>query len=321
MTTAIRVHAYGGPEQLRLEQIEVPDPGPGELLVEVGAAGVNFIDIYQRRGQYPLPLPLVLGGEGAGRVVAVGKQVTRFSPGDRVAWTMASSSYAERVLIPERCAVGVPDGIDTPTAAAVMTQGITAEFLTHAIVQLKPGDVAVVQAGAGGLGLMLTQMLVREGVRVISTVSTEAKATVSRQAGAEPIIGYDAVARKVRDATGGRGAQVVYDGVGADTFDASLDAAAVRGTVVLVGAASGPVKPLDPQVLNRKGSLLLTRPSIVHFIGDRAEFEQRAAAVFDLVASGELQVRIHAEFPLADAAEAHRALEGRASTGKILLIP
>lgn len=321
MTTAIRVHAYGAAQELRLEEIEVPDPGPGELLVDVAAAGVNFIDIYQRRGQYPLPLPLVPGGEGAGRVAAVGPDVGGFAVGDRVAWTMASGSYATQAVIAQRCAVRVPDAVDDHEAAAVMTQGITAEFLTRAIVHLEPGDVALVHAGAGGLGLLLTQMLVREGVRVISTVSTTEKAELSRKAGAEPIVGYDGFAEKVRERTAGRGARVVYDGVGADTFVASLDAAAVRGTVVLVGAASGPAAPLDPQMLNRKGSLTLTRPSIVHFIAERAEYDARARAVFDLVASGELDVRIHAALPLAAAADAHRALESRASAGKILLIP
>lgn len=320
MTTAIRLHAYGGPDALTMEEMGLPEPAPGELVVDIAAAGVNFIDIYQRRGTYPLPLPLVLGGEGAGRIVAVGDQVSGFAVGDRVAWTMASGSYATRAVIPERCAVRVPDTIDDHTAAAVLTQGITAQFLTRSIVDLQPGDTALVHAGAGGLGLMLTQMLVLGGVRVISTVSTAAKAEVSRVAGAQPIVGYHGFAEKVRELTDGRGARIVYDGVGLDTFLASLDATAVRGTVALVGAASGPVEPLDPQLLNRKGSLMLTRPSIVHFVAERAEYDARAAEVFDLIGSGDLTVRV-AEFPLAHAADAHRALEGRASTGKLLLIP
>lgn len=320
MTTAIRLHAYGGPDALTMEEMGLPEPGPGELVVDIAAAGVNFIDIYQRRGTYPLPLPLVLGGEGAGRIVTVGDQVSGFAVGDRVAWTMASGSYATRAVIPQRCAVRVPDTIDDHTAAAVLTQGITAQFLTRSIVDLQPGDTALVHAGAGGLGLMLTQMLVLGGVRVISTVSTAAKAEVSRAAGAEPIVGYHGFAEKVRELTDGRGARIVYDGVGLDTFLASLDATAVRGTVALVGAASGPVEPLDPQLLNRKGSLMLTRPSIVHFVAERAEYDARAAEVFDLIGSGDLTVRV-TELPLAHAADAHRALESRASTGKLLLIP
>lgn len=319
-TTAMRIHEYGGPQALTSDDVSLGPPGRGQLLISVAAAGVNFIDIYQRTGKYPLPLPFTLGGEGAGVVAAIGDGVSRFGVGDRVAWTMAANSYATEALIDERCCVRVPDRIDLPVAAAVMTQGITAQFLTSSIVNLQPGDTALVHAGAGGLGLMLTQLLVRGGVRVISTVSTAAKAAVSRAAGAEPIVGYDGFAEQVRDLTDGRGARIVYDGVGVDTFLASLDATAVRGTVALVGAASGPVDPLDPQVLNRKGSLMLTRPSIVHFIAERAEYEARASEVFELVASGALTVRIE-EFPLAAAADAHRALEGRASTGKLLLIP
>lgn len=321
MREAVVVDQIGGPEVLELRTIESPDVGPDEILVDVHAAGVNFIDIYHRTGQYPLPLPFVPGGEGAGRVVAVGDDVGGFAVGDRVAWTMASSSYATQAAIPARCAVRVPDGIDDQTAAAVMTQGITAQFLTRSIVDLRDGDIALVHAGVGGVGLLLTQMLRRLGVRVISTVSTPDKAELSRAAGAEPLVGYDHFAKRAREMTDGKGVRVVYDGVGAATFDGSLDALAVRGTLVLYGAASGPVPPFDPQLLHKKGSLSLTRPSLVHFISERDEYDARAAEVFGLVQSGELDIRIHDIYPLADAAEAHRALEGRQTSGKLLLIP
>ena len=321
MSQAIVMERTGGPEVLELRTVESPLPGIEELLVDVRCAGVNFIDIYHRTGKYSLALPFTPGGEGAGDVVAVGPGVSGFSPGDRVAWTMGSSSYATRAAIPARCAVRIPDGLDERTAAAVMTQGITAQFLTTSIIDLHEGDVALVHAGAGGVGLLLTQMLRRAGVRVISTVSSTEKAERSRAAGAEPLVGYDDFAGRVRDLTEGAGVRVVYDGVGATTFEGSLDSLAVRGMLALYGAASGPVLPFDPQALNRKGSLSLTRPSIVHFISDRSEFDARADEVFGLVASGDLDVHVHAAYPLAEAAEAHRALEGRRTTGKVLLIP
>jgi NADPH2:quinone reductase len=321
MSHAIVVKTTGGPEVLELRSISSPEVGPDELLVNVAAAGVNFIDIYHRTGQYPMPLPFTPGGEGAGTVAAIGPEVTDFAVGDRVAWTMASASYASQVAIPTRCAVRVPEGVHDHLAAAVMTQGITAQFLTRSIADLREGDIALVHAGAGGVGLLLTQMLRRIGVRVISTVSSTEKAEQSRSAGAEPIVGYDDFAAQVRDMTGGTGARVVYDGVGAATFDGSLDAVAVRGTLALFGAASGPVAAIDPQVLNRQGSIFLTRPSIVHFIGERTEYNERAAEVFEMVREGELDVHVHAEYPLSDAAEAHRALEGRRTTGKLLLLP
>lgn len=321
MTTAIRIHSTGGPEVLQLDAIDLDEPGPGELQVEVAAAGVNFIDIYHRSGQYPVPLPYVLGGEGSGRVTAVGSGVEALAVGDRVAWTMARGSYATDAVIEERCAVHVPDDIELAVAAAVMTQGITAEFLTRSIVHVREGDDVLVHAGAGGVGHLLIPMLRRAGARVITTVSSPDKAELAESVGGEVLVGYDDFAERVRELTDGRGVHAAYDGVGATTFDGTLDSIAVRGTLVLFGAASGPVAPLDPQVLNRKGSLKLTRPSIVHFISERDEYDERAANVFDMVRDGTLDVRIHAEFPLAEAAEAHRALESRRTTGKLLLVP
>lgn len=321
MRDVVLIERTGGPEVLKHRTAATPDIGPRELLVDVAAAGVNYIDTYQRSGHYPIDFPFVPGMEGAGRVAAIGSEVSLFAPGDRVAWTMNPGSYASRAVVRESAAGAIPDEIDDRTAAAVFTQGITAHFLTYSIAHNRPGDTVLVHAGAGGVGLLLTQMLVHEGVRVISTVSTEAKAAASRSAGAEPIVGYDDFAAKVRELTDGVGVRVVFDGVGQATFETGFDALAPRGTMVLFGAASGPVAPLDPQVLNRKGSLKLTRPSIIHFVADRAEFDERAADVFDGVASGALSVHIDAEYPLADAAEAHRALEGRQTMGKLLLIP
>jgi NADPH2:quinone reductase len=321
MTTAIRVHTHGGPDELRLEDIELAEPGPGEVLVDVAAAGVNFIDIYHRSGQYPMPLPATLGMEGAGTVAAVGSEVSDLAVGDRVAWAFASGSYATQTLVSAAAAVPVPSRVDDRTAAAVMLQGLTAHYLVHSITPLHEGDTALVHAGAGGVGLLLTQMLVDHGLRVLSTVSSDEKADLSRDAGAEPIVGYEGFAETVREQTDGRGVKIVFDGVGKDTFDSSLESLAARGTMVLFGASSGPVPPFDPQILNRHGSLMLSRPSLAHFIATRDELEWRAREVFDLIGSGRLDVRIGAEFPLADAAEAHRALEGRRTTGKVLLIP
>lgn len=320
MSHAIVIEQTGGPEVLQWREVERPEPGPGELLVEVGAAGVNFIDIYLRTGVYSAPLPFTPGKEGAGRVVAVGPDVTEFAPGDRVAWAMGDGGYAEHVAVPASLAVRVPDDVDDQQAAAVLLQGMTAHFLTHSIVQLDAGDTVLVHAGAGGVGLLLTQLLTRRGVRVVTTVSTSQKADLSREAGAEEVIvGYDRFDERVRELTDGQGARVVYDGVGRDTFDRSLDAVRTRGTVVLFGAASGPVPPVDPQTLNAKGSLVLTRPSVGDFIADRAELEWRATDLFTAIAAGELDVRVGAAYPMPDAARAHEDLEGRRTTGKVLL--
>ncbi len=321
MTRAIVIRAHGGPDELRLEEITVPDPGPGELLVEVAAAGVNYIDTYQRSGTYATPLPFTLGKEGAGRVLAVGEGVTAFAEGDAVAWPHGAGSYAEHAIVHASEVVAVPEGMDLSLAAAIQLQGMTSHYLTHSIVPLTDGDTVLVHAGAGGVGLLLTQMLTRRGVRVLTTAGTPAKAELSRGAGAAEVLDYDGFGTAARDLTDGRGLRAVFDGVGRTTFDEGLDALAPRGTFVLFGAASGPVPPVDPRDLNTKGSLVLTRPSLAHFIADRAELEWRAADVLGAVADGELDVRIGGTYPLADAAQAHVDLEGRATTGKLLLLP
>lgn len=321
MPLAIRIHAPGGPEALTVDDIPTPVPGPGQLLVETAAVGVNYIDTYHRSGLYPLDLPATLGVEGAGVVVAVGDGVTTFATGDRVAWAMQSGSYATHVAVTAGGVIPVPADIDLRLAAAVPLQGLTAHYLAHSIVPLAPGDSAVVHAGAGGVGLLLTQVLRDLGIRVFTTVGSPDKTELSRAAGAEQVFGYDDFVAGVRDATDGAGARIVFDGVGASTFEDSLDALAVRGAMVLFGASSGPVPAIDPQILNSKGSLLLSRPSLAHFIADPAELAWRAEDVFAAIARGSLDVRIGAEFALADAVEAHRALEGRRTTGKVLLIP
>jgi NADPH2:quinone reductase len=321
MPTAVRIHSPGSLEALRVEDVPAPVAGIGQLLVETAAIGVNFIDVYHRSGRYPLALPATLGVEGAGVVVALGDGVTDLSVGDRVAWPWQFGSYATQVAVDATRAVRVPDAIDLRVAAASAVQGITAHFLSRSIVPLHAGDAVLVHAGAGGVGLLLTQMLSAMDIRVFATVGRPDKAELSRAAGAEDVFGYDDFVAGVRDATGGSGARVVFDGVGASTFDDGLDALAVRGAMVVFGAASGPVPPLDLQVLNTKGSLMLTRPSLAHFIADPAELAWRASEVFTAVADRSLDIRIGAEFPLTEAAEAHRALEGRQTTGKVLLIP
>jgi NADPH2:quinone reductase len=321
MPTAVRIHVTGGPDALSVDDVPMPVPAPGQLVVETRAIGVNFIDVYHRTGTYPLPLPATLGLEAAGVVAAVGDDVTRFAEGDRVAWPMQPASYATHVAVDAASVVAVPAGVDLRLAAASALQGMTAHFLARSIVPLGEGDTALVHAGAGGVGLLLTQMLRAAGVRVLTTVGSAEKADLSRAAGADAVFGYDDFANDVSTATGGAGVRAVFDGVGASTFDASLDALAVRGAMILFGAASGKVPPLDPQVLNAKGSLLLTRPSLGHFIASAEELEWRATEVYAAIENGTLDVRVGAEFALTDAAEAHRALEGRQTTGKVLLIP
>jgi NADPH2:quinone reductase len=320
---AIRIEGFGGPDVLRLADVAVPSAGPGQIVVRVEAAGLNFIDVYHRTGLYPNPLPLVPGMEGAGVVAAVGPGVSLFREGDRVAWANVLGSYAERVLLAADRAVAVPPGIGTDTAAALMLQGMTAQYLCTGTFPLAKGHTCLVHAAAGGVGLLLVQMAKRRGARVIGTVGTDTKAALARDAGADEVILYtqEDFLEAVKRLTGGRGVDVVYDSVGKTTAEKSLDCLVPRGMMVFYGNASGPVPPIDPLVLSRKGSLFLTRPSLVHYIADRASLEARAAEVLGDAAAGRLKVRIDRTCPLAEAAEAHRALEGRQTTGKVLLIP
>ena len=320
---AIRVHEYGGPEAMRLEELSTPKPGEGQALVRIEAAGLNYIDTYQRSGAYKSPLPYGLGLEGAGVVEAVGSGVTTVRAGDRVAWTGVPGSYATYNVVPADRLVALPAGVDSRAGAAAMLQGMTAHYLAHSTYPLKSGDGCLVHAAAGGVGLLLCQMARRAGARVIGTVSTEEKAKLAREAGANDVILYSHqdFEAEVKRLTGGKGLQVVYDAVGRDTFEKSLNCLAMRGYMVLYGAASGPVAPLDPQVLNAKGSLFLTRPSLFHYIATRDDLVRRATEVLTWIQRGELKLRIGATFPLAEAAQAHRDLEGRKTTGKVLLIP
>lgn len=323
MPSAIVVEATGGPEQLRLQPREPGHPGPGQALVRISAAGVNFIDVYYRLGRYPAATPFVPGLEGAGVVEALGDGVDGLAVGEHVAWSTAFGSYATHVVASAQMLVKIPTGVSDEIACAAMLQGMTAHYLIHGCRETKPGDVALVHAAAGGVGLLLTQMLKTAGARVIATVGSEEKADLARGAGADDVILYDRTdfQPEVRRLTDGRGVDVVYDGVGATTFDGSLRSLRPRGLMALYGAASGPVPPFDPQLLNQLGSLFLTRPSLAHYTATREELELRAGDVLDAIVAGKLDVRIGARFPLSEAAEAHRALEGRQTTGKALLIP
>jgi NADPH2:quinone reductase len=323
MHRAIVVEKIGGPEVLRLAERDPGAPGPGQVRVRVAAAGVNFVDVYFRTGLYARPTPFVAGLEGAGRVEAVGEGVTGLALGDRVAWASAPGSYAEAVVAAAAVLVRVPDGVADDLAAAVMLQGMTAHYLVYALREPRPGDWALVHAAAGGTGLLLVQMLRRAGVRVIGSCSNEAKAALAREAGAELVVlsAEQDFVTAAREATQGRGVDVVYDGIGKTSFDGSLASLRPRGLLALFGQASGPVPPFDLQRLNAAGSLLLTRPSLAHFVATREELELRARAVLGAVADGSLRVRIGARFPLAEAANAQRALESRSTTGKLLLIP
>ena len=320
---AIRVHAPGGPEALRYE--DVPDPlrQAGEAVVRVEAAGVNFIDVYNRTGLYKEPLPFTLGREGAGTVLSVANDVREVAPGDRVAWAGVAGSYAEQAAIPVARLVKLPDGVTTREGAATMLQGMTAQYLACSTYPLKPGDACLVHAGAGGVGLLLTQIARMRGARVFTTVSTAEKARLSREAGANEVIDYTTqdFEAEVRRLTGGKGVQVVYDSVGKTTFEKGLACLALRGMMVLFGQASGPVGPFDPQVLSQRGSLYLTRPTLFQYIVTREELLARAGDVLGWIGEGRLKLRIEHEFPLAEAASAHRDLEGRRTTGKILLHP
>jgi NADPH2:quinone reductase len=321
--SAITVTSTGGPEVLTLDERELGDPGPGQVRVSVRAVGVNYIDVYFRTGLYPRPVPFVAGLEGAGEVDAVGADVRGLAPGDRVAWWSVPGSYASGVLAPAASLVRVPDGVSDAIAAAAMLQGMTAHYLVYGVRDTKRGDLALVHAAAGGAGLLLVQLLKAAGATVIGTCSTAEKEALARKAGADHVIRYTErdFAPALREWTKGRGADVVYDSVGKTTFDGSLASLRPRGLLVLFGQSSGPVPPFDLGRLNTMGSLFVTRPTLANYAQDRAELELRAGAVFDAIAAGRLDVRIGAEFPLARAADAHRALEGRATTGKVLLFP
>jgi NADPH2:quinone reductase len=320
---AIRVHEYGGPEVMKLEEVPTPKPAAGQALIKIEAVGVNYVETYQRAGLYKGALPLVPGGEGGGVVEAVGPNVSEVRAGDRVAFTGLNGAYAEYIAAPADRLVKLPQSVDVKTGAAVLLQGMTAHYLTHSTYPLKKGETCLVHAAAGGVGLLLCQIAKRLGARVIGTVSTEEKAKLAREAGADEVILYTKVdfEAEVKRLTDGKGLEVVYESVGKDTFDKSLNCLARRGYLVLFGQSSGPVPPFDPQILNAKGSLFLTRPTLVHYVAAREELLQRAGEILSWVASGELKVRIGGTYPLADAAQAHRDLQGRKTTGKLLLIP
>lgn len=321
---AIRVHSPGGPEALRIEEIPAPAPKAGEILIRVAAIGVNFIDVYLRSGQYKVPTPFTPGQEAAGTVAAVGEGVAGFRVGDRVACYHGSlAAYAEFALAPADRVVPLPEWVGAAEGAAVMLQGMTAHYLVTTTFPLKPGDTCVVHAAAGGVGLLLCQTAKRRGARVIGTVSTAAKATLARGAGADEVILYgdQDFEAEVKRLTGGAGVQVVYDSVGKTTFDQGLRCLARRGMMVLFGQSSGPVGPLDPQVLNQRGSLFLTRPTLGHYVATRDELTSRANDLFTWLKDGTLRLHIDRRFPLAQAADAHRALESRRTTGKVLLEP
>jgi NADPH2:quinone reductase len=320
---AIRVHQPGGPEQLRIDEVPIPKPGDEDVLVKLEASGVNFIDVYHRTGLYKMPLPFTPGMEGAGIVEEVGKRVIEWQPGDRVAWAMTAGSYAEFAVLPAAKLVSIPDGVETRTAAALMLQGMTAHYLTRSTFPLRSGDTALVHAAAGGAGLLITQLAKNVGARVIGTVSTQAKADLAKQAGVDDVILYTEqdFEAETKRLTQNKGVDVVYDSVGITTFEKSLNCLRPRGTLVLFGQSSGPVPPFDPGILNQKGSLYLTRPSLAHYLLTREELIWRSDELFTAVLEGRLDVRIDKTYPLAEAGQAHRDLEARKTTGKLLLLP
>ncbi len=324
---AVMVSEHGGPGQLQVADVPAAQPGPGELLVDVAAAGVNFADIYAREGRYPYAreLPFVLGQEGAGTITASGPG-TEFAVGDRVAWTGAGGCYAEQAVVTAASAVPVPDGIDLATAAAVLLQGMTAHYLCYSTYPVSQDDPVVVHAAAGGVGLLLTQLVKMRGGIVVATTSSPDKGALAQQAGADFLAGYEDFGEIVRRVTGGGvkeggGAAVVYDGVGQATFEASLAALRRRGYLVLYGAASGPVPPFDLQRLNPAGSLFVTRPTLAHYVATRDELLWRAGDLFRWISEGRLSVRVGGRYPLHAAAQAHEDLAGRRTTGKLLLLP
>ena len=320
---AVRIHQFGGPEAMQYEDVPTPTPGPGQVLVKLAAAGLNYIDVYQRTGLYPNKLPYTMGLEGSGTVAAVGPQVAGLAEGTPVAYTGVPGSYAEYALVAADRLVQMPAGLDTKVGAAAMLQGMTAHYLAYTTYPLHAGDSCLIHAAAGGVGLLLVQMAKHCGARVIGTVSTEEKAALARQAGADEVILYTQqdFETEVKRLTNGQGVNVVYDSVGKTTFDKSLNCLKPLGYMVLYGQSSGPVPPFDAAILNAKGSLFLTRPSLFHYTADRASLEKRAGDVLGWIAAGKLTVRTEYSFPLAQAAAAHRSLESRKTTGKVLLIP
>jgi NADPH2:quinone reductase len=321
---AIRIHASGGPEALRFEQIDVPSPGPGQALVKLAAVGLNFIDVQYRRGNYPPPsTPFTPGMEGAGTVEAVGAGVTEVAVGDRVAYTMVIGTYAQYAVVPAVRLVTLPPHIDFKTAAAVMLQGCTAHYLTGSTFPVKAGDTVLVHAAAGGVGQLIVQAARIRGARVLGTAGTAAKAALAREAGADEVILYTErdFETEVKRLTGGRGVDVVYDSVGKDTFTKSLNCLRPRGGLALFGFSSGSVTPFDPAILGAKGSLYLTRPGLNQYIATREELLMRARDVFDWLGDGRMKVKVEREYPLAEAAQSHIELESRRTTGKALLVP
>jgi len=320
---AIRIHAPGGPEVMRLDDAPEPTPKAGEAVVKVDAAGLNYIDVYFRSGLYKAEYPLTLGLEAGGTVTAVGPNVSEVKVGDKVAYTGVAGAYAEYAAVPAARLVVLPTGVSTRQGAAAMLQGITAHYLATSTYPLKKGDTCLVHAAAGGVGLLLCQMARMRGARVLGTVSTDEKAKLAREAGADETIIYTRqdFEAEVKRLTDGKGVQVVYDAVGKTTWDKSLNSLAPRGLIALYGQSSGPIGQIDPQILNAKGSLFLTRPSLNHHIASREELQSRASEVLGWIASGKLKMRMEFDFPLKDAAQAHRALEGRQTTGKVLLVP
>jgi NADPH2:quinone reductase len=321
---AIRVHNLGGPEALAFEDVPDPQPGEGQALVQVEAAGLNFIDVYFRTGLYKSPsLPFTPGQEAGGTVTAVGPGVTEVAVGDRVAYTSVQGAYAELAVVPAARLVKLPAGVTPRQGAAAMLQGITAHYLATSTWPLKPGDVCIVHAAAGGVGQLLCQIAKLRGARVFGTVSTDEKAKIAREAGADEVILYSQqdFSAEAKRLNGGKGVAVIYDGVGQATFDRGLDTLVPRGLMALFGQASGPVPPVDPAILNQKGSLYLTRPSLAHHIATREELTWRAGEVLGWIAEGKLRLNVDRELPLERAADAHRALEGRETKGKVLLIP
>ncbi|MHA7210491.1 quinone oxidoreductase family protein [Arthrobacter sp. MDT1-65] len=321
MPSAIVVTAPGGPDVLALAPVDRPEPGPGQLLVKVAAAGVNFIETYQRSGAYAVEHPFTPGAEAAGTVEALGEGAVGFEPGDRVAFAEGKATYAEFALVDADRALPVPDGVDLETAAALPLQGMTAHYLINSTFPVQPDHTVLVHAGAGGVGLLLIQLLKAQGARVITTVSTPEKEELARGAGADEVLRYEGFADAARTLTEGTGVDVVFDGVGKATFDESLRSLRIRGTLVLFGAASGPVPPFDIQRLNSGGSLFVTRPTLVHYLLTPEERRWRSEELFGAVAAGRLEVRIGARYALADAARAHEDLQARRTTGKVLLIP